>query len=207
MGKVLQVMIRLSLPLLAALVTMAPPVQAHRVLVFAHAEGETIHTESKFVPDTPVRQGKVMVQEANTGEVLLTGHTDDRGKFSFPIPAAARDRHLDLKIVVEAAMGHRGEWLLKAENYLPGAKAAPAAATAAAPTPPAPVSKGSGPEAQALETAINQALERQLAPIKEMLTQLTVRRTSFTDIMGGIGYIVGLFGLWAYFAGRKRKDS
>jgi nickel transport protein len=60
---------------------------------------------------------------------------------------------------------------------------------------------------QALEAALNKALERQLAPIKEMLTQLTVHRTSLTDILGGIGYILGFFGLWAYFQSKRQKDS
>jgi nickel transport protein len=118
----------------------ATPALAHRVLVFAYAEGDTIHTESKFVPDTPVRQGKVMVLDAKTGKELLTGQTDDQGKFSFKIPVAAAAEKMDLKIVVEAAMGHRGEWLLKAGSYLTGAKppghhSSPAAASAPAAPP------------------------------------------------------------------------
>ena len=54
---------------------------------------------------------------------------------------------------------------------------------------------------------MNKALERQLAPIKEMLTELTIHRTSPTDIIGGIGYILGIFGLWAYFQSKRKKDS
>jgi nickel transport protein len=57
-----------------------------------------------------------------------------------------------------------------------------------------------------LEAALNKALERQLAPIKEMLTDLTVHRTSLTDIIGGIGYILGICGLGAYFLS-KRKET
>jgi len=100
--------------LICALVT---PALAHRVMVFAYAEGNTIHTESKFVPNTPCKQGKVIVQDAKTGKELLTGQTDDQGKFSFTVPAAAASQKMDLKIVVEAAMGHRGEFLLKADKY------------------------------------------------------------------------------------------
>jgi nickel transport protein len=58
-----------------------------------------------------------------------------------------------------------------------------------------------------LEEVVNKALERQLAPIKEMLTELTIHQPSLTDIIGGIGWIMGLFGGWAYFASKKRKDS
>ena len=184
------------------------PALAHRVLVFAYAEGDTIHTESKFIPSTPVRQGKILVLDQKTGKELLTGQTDDQGKFSFKIPADAVAQKLDLKIVVEAAMGHRGEWLLKADSYLsgatPGKAAAPAPAPATAPAAAAP--KAANVEAQALEAALNKALERQLAPIKEMLTDLTVHRTSLTDIIGGIGYILGLCGLGAYFLSKKKNN-
>lgn len=192
-----------------AVCAVTTPALAHRVLVYAYTEGGTIHTESKFVPDTPVRQGKILVQDQKTGQVLLTGQTDDQGKFSFKIPAAAAAQKLDLEIVVEAAMGHRGSWLLKADSYLPGATPGKSAAptTASPSVPAAPGSRAANIDQQAFEAAVNKALERQLAPIKEMLTELTIHRTTPADIIGGIGYILGLFGLWAYFQSKRKKDS
>jgi nickel transport protein len=184
------------------------PALAHRVIIFAYAEGDTIHTESKFVPNDAVRQGKILVLDHKTGKQLLTGITDDHGKFSFKIPAAAIAQKMDLDIVVEAAMGHRGSWLLKADSYLPGATPgktaapAPASPTAAA----APATKSANIDQQALEAAVNKALERQLAPIKEMLTDLTIHRTTPTDIIGGIGYILGLFGLGAYILSKRKNN-
>ncbi len=208
--------------LILALWAFATPALAHRVLVFAYAEGDAIRVESKFVPDTPVRQGKILVLDAKTGQELLAGQTDDQGKFSFQIPAVAAAAKLDLKIVVDAAMGHRGEWLLKASSYLSGAQSAspPSPTAPPAPEPPADTGKmpglpakaessgGQGSQAanldqQALEAALNKALERELAPIKEMLTELTIHRTSLTDVVGGLGWIMGLFGLWAYFASKR----
>jgi nickel transport protein len=99
--------------LLLVLGAFTTPALAHRVLVFAYTEGDAVHTESKFVPATPVRQGKILVMEAKGDKVLLTGQTNDQGKFSFKLPPEAQKA--DLKIVVEAAMGHRGEFLLKAK--------------------------------------------------------------------------------------------
>jgi nickel transport protein len=184
------------------------PALAHRVLVFAYAEGDTIHTESRFIPDTPVRQGNLLVLDQKTGKELLTGQTDDQGKFSFKIPAAAAAQKLDLNIVVEAAMGHRGSWLLKADSYLAGVT--PGKATAPVPVPatasPVPETKTAGVDQQAFEAVVNKSLERQLAPIKEMLAELTIHRTTPTDIIGGIGYILGFFGLWAYFQSRGKKN-
>ena len=122
-----------GLLLLLVLGALATPALAHRVLVFAYAEGDTIFTESKFIPNDPVRQGKILVINAKTGQELLTGTTDDQGTFSFKIPAEAAAQKMDLKIVVEAAMGHRGEWLLKAASYLPGVETAVAPAPARGP--------------------------------------------------------------------------
>jgi nickel transport protein len=98
--------------LILIICALTTPALAHRVLVFAYTEGDTVHTESKFVPSTPVKQGKIMVIDQKTGKELLTGQTDDQGKFSFKIPPEAQKA--DLKIVIEASMGHRGEFLLKA---------------------------------------------------------------------------------------------
>ena len=89
------------------------PALAHRVVIFAYTEGDTIHTESKFMPNTPVNQGKILVQDPTTGKELLTGQTDAQGKFSFQRPAEAAGK--DLKIVIDAGVGHRAEWLLKAQ--------------------------------------------------------------------------------------------
>jgi nickel transport protein len=209
--RILLVLWVLGVMLILVFGAFSTPALAHRVLVFAYAEGDTIQVESKFVSDTPVRQGKVMVLDAKTGKELLTGQTDDQGEFSFRIPAEAAAEKMDLKIVVDAAMGHRGEWLLKAGSYLtdapPGKAAESAPARAVPPAPKVPETRAVPPDQQALEAALNKVLERQLAPIKEMLTELTIHRTSLTDILGGLGYIMGIFGLWAYLASKKRKDS
>jgi len=182
----------LSTFFLLAFGIFSTPALAHRVLVFAYAEGDTIHTESKFVPDTPVRQGQIQVIDKKTDQVLLTGKTNDQGKFSFKIPEAAAAQKMDLRIVAEAAMGHQGEWLLKASSYLPGAKAGTAAPSsggspAAAPVPAAPETKAAEVDPRLLEEVVNKAVKRQLAPVKEMLAELTMHRTSLPDILGGLG--------------------
>ncbi|MBM4276146.1 MAG: hypothetical protein FJ126_12580 [Deltaproteobacteria bacterium] len=81
----------------------------------------------------------------------------------------------------------------------------PVAATA--PAPVAPETKAVTVDRQTLDEVVNQALDRQLAPVKEMLTELTIHRTSLTDIIGGIGYILGIFGVWAYCLSKRKKES
>jgi nickel transport protein len=206
------------------LLTLASTALAHRVLVFAYAEGETIHTETKFVGSGAVQQGQVQILDQQTGKVLLTGTTDDQGKFSFTIPPEAAAHRLDLLIVVEASMGHRGEWQMKAHSYLSGAEThaatappitpGPSAPVAPSPTPPVTSTQAAAPEVRApavdrqmLEETLTKVLERQLGPIKEMLAESQVHRTTPTDIIGGIGYIMGIFGLLAYFQSKKKKKD
>ena len=83
---------------------------AHRVVVFAWVEGDTVYVESKFSGGKRVNAGKITVTDPQ-GKALLTGTTDENGKFSFKIPAKS-----DLKIVLLAGEGHRGEWTVTADE-------------------------------------------------------------------------------------------
>ncbi len=217
-------LIPLPLILCLCLLTLASPALAHRVLVYAYAEGDAIHIESKFVGSGAVQQGQVQILDQKTGKILLTGTTDDQGKCSFKIPPEAAAQRLDLLVVVEASMGHRGEWQMKAQSYLPGAETAVGATVPVAPDPTATVAPTSAAPAtatpvappeisapavdrQMIEETLNKVLERQLAPVKEMLAESQVHKTSLTDIIGGIGYIMGIFGLLAYIQSKKKKTS
>jgi nickel transport protein len=188
------------------LISLASPALAHRVLVFAFVQGDTIHTESKFVGSGAVQKGEVQVQDKATGNVLVTGATDEQGKFAFNIPPEAVSQRLDLLISVGASLGHQGEWLLKADSYLPKT-AKTAAASSAVPAPAGagtPGAKLATIDQQALEEALDKILDRQLTPIREMLADLSVRRRTLPEIIGGLGYIIGIFGVVAYFMSKKQ---
>jgi nickel transport protein len=54
-----------------------------------------------------------------------------------------------------------------------------------------------------LQALVEQALDRKLAPIMHRLVALD-QGPSLSDIIGGIGYIIGLVGLAAYFNSRRK---
>ena len=85
-------------------------VHAHRVYVFARVEGDLILTESYFRDERKVKDGVIRVY-GPSGEQLLEGKTDERGVFSFKIP-----QETDLRIVLDVSMGHRTEYVLKADE-------------------------------------------------------------------------------------------
>jgi nickel transport protein len=186
---------------LANLVLLAPAARAHRVNVFAWVEGDTVYVECKYPDGKRVNAGVIRVLEAGGAE-LLNGKTDDQGGFAFKIPKAA-----DLTIVLEAGMGHRAEWPIAKEELSSGGqepppppvKPEPAAmpAAGAAPQPP--------PDSQEIERAVERALDKKLAPVLKMLVESRDPGPRLTDVLGGIGYIIGLAGVAAFFKTRKSE--
>ncbi len=81
---------------------------AHKVNVFAYAEGGSVFVESYFPDGSPVVQGLVSVTDA-TGTKIFEGKTDDQGRAQFPAPA----EKTDLTVEVNASMGHRAVFTLK----------------------------------------------------------------------------------------------
>jgi nickel transport protein len=138
----------------------------------------------------------------SSGKKLLTGKTDKKGRFSFPRPKVPGD----LKIVLSASMGHKGEFVLAASEM--GAAATPARPNPDASAPKAEASTpGANVDPAALEAALDRLLEKRLAPLYKMVADLKKRGTSPTEVAGGIGYIVGILGLFAYFKSRGPKGG
>jgi nickel transport protein len=187
---------------------------AHKVSIFAWIEDGTVYTQSKFSGGGKVVKGKVEVFDQQ-GKRLLEGVTNKNGEFSFRVPVVT-----DLKIVLTAGMGHRNSWTLTADEM--GATASESAFSSSAPSDsektvhpsPPPVNEHSGQtavtseeatslSADDVETIVAQQLEKKLAPLTRMIAAEQDKGPTFSDILGGIGYILGLVGLVAYMRYRK----
>ena len=214
-------------PLLAALVLLAVGVgtaQAHRVIIFAWIEGNTVHTQSKFPGDRAVSKGEITVRDRD-GQALLTGQTDDKGAFAFGLNQITRPGPLE--IIVSAGMGHQGSWTLTAEeiaeamgaqnpapdNLLPAeepVEATPAdraVDTAAASGGPLTPGAPTGLTVDQVERIVENALDRKLAPVTGMLIDIQEKMAiGLDDVVSGIGYILGLAGIAAYAYSRREKD-
>lgn len=193
--------------LLAAVLCLAcaDAVSAHRVNIFAWLEGGNVAVECSFRRNTPVREGTVTVFDDTNGEELLRGTTDADGKFSFPVPQAVREGH-GLRIRINAGEGHQNEWHMEAAEF---AGLAPAAATPPPAAAPAPARTEATPEQvvtvgrEELTAIVNSALERQLGPLRRELAARNEEGPRLQDIVGGLGWIMGLAGMGLYFARRR----
>ncbi|MBU2547514.1 MAG: hypothetical protein KKB20_03800 [Proteobacteria bacterium] len=188
---------------LLLLVAWPEAAQAHKVFLFAEIQGDTIVTDSYFSKSKKVQGGRIKVFDPRDN-LLLEGRTDDQGAFSFKVP-----QKTDLKLVVEAGMGHRGEWLIKAED-LPDVEGRPVAAKAEpsgeakSPEPAAQASPAVQVDPEAIQRAVEKALDSRLKPIAHAIAELNRDRgPSLNEIVGGLGYIFGIMGLVMYFRARK----
>jgi nickel transport protein len=133
-----------------------------------------------YADGSPVAGVRVDVQGAD-GASVGSVTTDGEGRFAY-----APQEQGDLVFVVETDDGHRAE----------------SAYTSTMPS--GPTSPAAGPAAPRLvdSVQIQQIVQEELRPLREQLDayqhEIRVR-----DILGGVGYIVGVLGLVAWIKARR----
>jgi nickel transport protein len=177
---------------------LASTASSHKVYLFAWIEGDTVYTESYSSGKKKVRGGLVKVFDPAERK-LLEGKTDEKGEYSFKIP-----RNTDLRIVLEAPMGHRAEFLLEADDVSGIEKShQPTTSNRKSEVPSSSVVKV---DIEQVKLLMEETLDSRLRPILRTLATIQEERgPGLTEIIGGIGYIFGVVGLILYLKGRKRN--
>ncbi len=197
------------------LIFSSAPALAHKVMIFAWVEGDTVYTQSKFGRGRKAKDCTVVVYDKQ-GSQLLEGKTNEKGEFSFKIPKPD-----DLRVVLKASMGHMAEWKIPAEEIsgqadVSGGSTAEAMVEAAgqqAMDSSTDVNTGREQAAPAavglsrkdIQALIDESLEKRLVPVVSMIADSMDRSPGLTEVIGGIGYIFGLVGVALYFANRRKK--
>ncbi|MDH5174431.1 MAG: hypothetical protein OEW43_04140 [Elusimicrobiota bacterium] len=180
---------------------------AHKVNVFAYAENGMVYTESYFNDGRKVIDSTIEVFDAQNNRLLLTGKTDKNGEFSFKIPLAT-----GLHIVLTASMGHKNEYLLTEDEV----RDAVGAAKLPEKSPPgkretekkqAPPERTTQIYDDQLQLLVERVVEQKTAPIMKKLLKIEeqMQKPSLRDIIGGLGYILGLMGIGIYFRHKKKS--
>lgn len=207
----------LILALLAvALSVVAEPAWTHKLKVFATAEGTRLVGYAYFSPGGRPRQVAVTVTDAD-GNVLATTTTDDEGQFQ----VEAKHR-VDHRITVGGADGHVATYTVRADelpdSLLPSLATplpqAGAGSERLPPSLPAPLPQAGAGSTKALPALpapdadwrafIDQSIARQIRPLREQLDAYQ-EKIWWHDVLGGIGYILGLGGLAFGLSERRRR--
>jgi len=170
-------------------------VYAHKVYIFAWTEGDMIHSES-FSGNKRIKFGLIKVYDMS-GNLLLEGKTDVNGNFSFENPKKS-----ELKIVLEAGMGHRADYVLGEEDI-----EQTTAKESSFRTVEADIHKSSngGLNEQDIRRIMEEVIDDRLNTFSKRLQRMEEEKNpKFTEIIGGIGYIIGIMGIIIYIKSRKK---
>jgi nickel transport protein len=183
--------------LLLSLLGFAAGAQAHKVNVFAYTEGDQVYVEGYFSDGTRAKNSEVTVRDSN-GRQLIQGKTDEKGDFIFPVTERQA-----LSITLNAGQGHQSTFDIPLDE-IAGQDDPPPAMTAVAAQPVSadPVSAAQGDSAGVSEAMVRKAVAQGVLPLAREISELKERR-GLSDIVGGIGLIMGILGIFAYFRGRQ----
>lgn len=173
---------------------------AHKVNMFANVEGDRVTVEGYFSDGKKAKDATIQVF-APDGTKLLQGKADGEGVFSFDVPQVT-----DLRISLYAGMGHRTEYTVPAAELQGAAGASGSRAVddgIAVPTSSQSTAIASVEPAE-IRAIVQQAVGEALTPVMRNLSELKEQK-SFSDIIGGVGFIVGLFGIFFYLKARRER--
>lgn len=199
-------MTRLWFWLICGLILMGTnPALAHKLKVFALVDGDHIAGSAYFVGGSKAPGATITVADGD-GNELARLLPDAEGTFRY----TPRDR-IDHVIIADSGDGHIARWTLPADALPAGLGASRPTTMTTAPAatiPQTPEAAQPDPHTalaeEKLAALVEQSVARQLRPLREQL-ETHDTRVRLQDVLGGIGYIVGLagLGLW-WFGGRRR---
>lgn len=190
---------------------------AHRVNLFAWQEGDAVNAQAYWANGKKASGASLQVLD-QAGAVLFRGRTDSAGMCIFKVPGPGKFR-----IVLNAGMGHRAE--TEIECTLPGSEGKRDFTSPAALSDHAAGAVSAGHvsafgDANSHETRSCQAvmcgsmkemefmLDGKLAPVMAQLAAIRERQSRIRprDVIGGLGYIIGLAGLALWASARRNSE-
>ncbi len=202
----------------ALVLLFAQGASAHKLVVFAYVDGDTVRGEAYFHGGSPAQKAEVRVLDPQGTELTKTT-TDSQGEFAFKPPVRC-----DLKLLITTSEGHTAQFTVPAGELpetLPGSStpvqqparkpaeiSSPGPPLEAADRPaavPSPAPRAEGPQVAPAESLANEIAElrKQVQALRQQLFHYE-QKVRWHDVLGGIGYILGLSGAAFYFLAGKR---
>lgn len=161
---------------------------AHKINIFSYKEGNKIFVEGYFADGKPCKNSEIIVFDENGGKII-EGKTNPEGIFSFDIPETSK-----IKIVLVADMGHKVETEMQLKDKPPEKQN---------------IKESKKIEEKQIQTNIDEekikkiveeSVEKAINPVLKEIEK-EKQRIKIQDIIGGIGYILGILGIILYLKG------
>ncbi len=158
--------------------------QAHKIKIFVTADGQIMNGYVYFPGGGQAQQATIIVTIPPDDAPLATLQTDSDGKFTYVSQQVA-----DYLFTVDVGDGHRASYQIKANEL--SAKVSPEI------IPDSLIMKKSNGHCSKETQLIETIVYKQIQPLREQLEQYE-EKVRIHDILGGIGYIFGFYGLLVY---------
>lgn len=189
---------------------------AHKVNIYAYADGEMVYAEGYFADGSRCKNCAIEVYDKNTGKILIEGKADENGKLSFKSPKAD-----SLKLVLKAGTGHQSSYYLslketigtdlnkKTQNGAVSQHKKPQDKTSKEAQDTSHLEKQKCLSSVEVESIVSQAVDKRMLPLMNQITMIheNTGKAGITEIFGGIGYIIGIMGIIMYFKSRKNTGK
>lgn len=191
--------------MLALVLTLCGPAQAHKLRVFAFADGPRIDGSAYFTGGSGAVGARIRVEDGE-GNVLAELEPAGDGSFSYTAEGV-----FDHVVVADTGDGHRARWRIEAAELAPGfphtaetGRVVDVASAGFTESSSVVSDKASAEPDFALQTAVERAVSRQIHPLREELIR-TRDALRLADILGGIGYLFGIAGLALWWHARRTR--
>ncbi|MCX7913462.1 MAG: hypothetical protein N2511_02615 [Thermodesulfovibrionales bacterium] len=179
---------------------------AHRVNIYAYMDSDSIKVEGYFSDGSKCKNCEIEVFDRLTNKIIITGKTDNDGLFSF------KKSNVDsqfLKIILKAGVGHRAFFEMNLKESPKTEKGSENIAS--------DQNKRFDHNKlrdikcltqQEVETIINEAVDKKIHIFTEQVVHLQkkIDRRGTIEIIGGIGYIIGVLAVIMYLKSKKTKN-
>jgi len=199
-------MLKRMLAVLLLVVLFPGPCLAHKVILNAWIEGGQLGAEVAFSDGSPASGAVVGVFDPETGAELFSAKADEQGVVEAALPLEAFAGNGGLLVVGNAGAGHRAERLLPARE-VDGPRKTREREETGEPHAPEPSPAGGAVDDAALEALVRQAVRTELAPLLREVRAGNDHGPRLQDVVGGIGYILGLAGLLMLVKGRQGRKN
>lgn len=177
---------------------------AHRVSLYVYREGDKVVGEGFFSGGAPCKHCLIEIYDSS-GKKLLQVFTDENGKFEVPLKSKE-----ELRVKLIAGEGHVSEQILsgvkdeiKTKKYLEKDKPKVDSEKQVKDF------KGLEVNEEILRRLVKEVVNEEMSVLRSNFMDLKkeLTRVRFQDILGGIGYILGILGILAFVKSNFRKSK
>ncbi|HDQ40376.1 MAG TPA: hypothetical protein ENN39_05025 [Desulfonatronum sp.] len=173
------------------------PAMGHKLLLMAWIQGDQLMGEVAFGDGTFAANAKIAVQDALSRDEILTVHADERGLFESALPMEVLSSGRSLLVRASDGAGHLAEVTIGAEEIAPAGPETtaddPNVSPARSVLEPAHLF-----DREEIRRLVQETVSQEVAPLRRDVLALARSGPGITEILGGIGYIIGLasLGFW-----------